>query len=134
MNSEQINEIAQALSKAQAAMPPAKMNATNPFLKNRYADLGSVIEAARKPLADNGLSIAQLVSGNLLDLGGQYLFQNHALVVLTRAASFSRAKPSSKFRTERQAPVLIGFGMTEKLIDGNSAVFREAWTVVFRFG
>jgi hypothetical protein len=57
--SEQINELALALSKAQGQMLPAKMDAENPFLHNKYADLGSVIQAARKPLSDNGLSFTQ---------------------------------------------------------------------------
>ncbi len=60
--SESISELAKALNKAQAALQPAKFNAVNPFLKNRYADLGAVIDAARKPLADNGLSVTQPVS------------------------------------------------------------------------
>ena len=58
--SESIKELAAALAKAQAKMPAAKFNATNPFLKNKYADLGAVIDAARQPLAENGLSVAQL--------------------------------------------------------------------------
>lgn len=58
-----INELAGALCKAQAEMKAAEMNSTNPFLHNRYADLGSVIEAARPVLAKNGLSFSQLVSG-----------------------------------------------------------------------
>ena len=57
--SEKIVALAQALSKAQAEMPAVKMNATNPFLKNKYADLGAVIEASRKPLAAHGLAIVQ---------------------------------------------------------------------------
>jgi hypothetical protein len=57
--SESINELAAALSKAQGQMSPAKMDATNPFLKNKYADLGSVIQAAKAPLASNGLSFTQ---------------------------------------------------------------------------
>jgi hypothetical protein len=57
--SEQINELALALAKAQGQMSPAKMEATNPFLHNKYADLGSVIQAARKPLSENGLSFSQ---------------------------------------------------------------------------
>lgn len=61
-HSESINELAAALAKAQGAMQPAKMDAVNPFLKNRYADLGAVIQASRKPLAENGLSISQLPS------------------------------------------------------------------------
>jgi len=58
--SESIKELAGALSKAQAEMPSAKFDASNPFLKNKYASLGAIIEAARKPLANNGLSISQL--------------------------------------------------------------------------
>ena len=57
--SEQINELATAMATAQAAMQPAKMNATNPFLKNRYADLGAVIDAVRDGLAGTGLSYVQ---------------------------------------------------------------------------
>jgi len=62
--SEQINELALALSKVQGAIRPAQMNAVNPFLKNRYADLGSIIETARALLASNGLSVSQMVGGD----------------------------------------------------------------------
>jgi len=54
-----IAKLADALSKAQAEMPVVKMNASNPFLKNKYADLGAVIETSRPILAKNGLSISQ---------------------------------------------------------------------------
>jgi hypothetical protein len=57
--SETINDLATALSVAQGQMTAAKMGAENPFLHNHYADLGSVIQAAKKPLADNGLSYSQ---------------------------------------------------------------------------
>lgn len=57
--SPSISKLADALSKAQAEMPAVKMNATNPFLKNKYADLGAVIEATRPILTKNGLSISQ---------------------------------------------------------------------------
>ena len=57
--SEQINEIAAALSKAQAAMPPAKKESTNPFFGSSYADLASVVDAVRKPLAENNLAVCQ---------------------------------------------------------------------------
>lgn len=68
--SENINELAAALAKAQAVMKPAKMDSVNPFLKNKYADLGAVIEASRKPLADNGLAVSQMVStdGDIITL------------------------------------------------------------------
>jgi hypothetical protein len=58
-HSESIKELAGALAKAQGAMGAAKMDSINPFLKNKYADLGSVIQAAKKPLSDNGLSYTQ---------------------------------------------------------------------------
>jgi hypothetical protein len=64
MKSEQINELAAALSIAQSKMPAAKMNSTNPFLHNKYADLGAVIEAAKDQMAVNGLCVSQLVGGD----------------------------------------------------------------------
>ena len=57
--SDSIATLAQALSKAQAAMPVVKMNAQNPFLKNKYADLGAVIETSRPVLGKFGLSVSQ---------------------------------------------------------------------------
>ena len=62
--SETIKELALALSKAQAEMPPAELNAVNPFLKNKYADLGSLIKAAKPVIAKHGLSISQLPTSN----------------------------------------------------------------------
>ena len=58
--SENINELAAALAKAQGAMSHAVKDSLNPGYKSRYADLASVWEACRKPLADNGLSVTQL--------------------------------------------------------------------------
>lgn len=82
--SDSIAQLADALSKAQAEMKAAEMNSVNPFLKNKYADLGSVIEAARQPLAQHGLSFTQLVGGDggtvtldtiLLHSSGEYIGQ-----------------------------------------------------------
>ena len=57
--SDQINELAAALAKAQGEIKGAETNADNPHYKSRYADLSSVWEAARAPLSKNGLSIVQ---------------------------------------------------------------------------
>lgn len=57
--SEQINELAGALAKAQGQMGGAVKDSANPFFKSKYADLSSVWDACRKPLADNGLSVIQ---------------------------------------------------------------------------
>lgn len=60
--SSQIDKLAAALSKAQATMGHAQKNSDNPFFKSKYADFSSIIDVAKKPLADNGLSFVQLPS------------------------------------------------------------------------
>jgi len=57
--SDEINELATALAKAQGEIEGATKDTENPFLKSKYADLGSVWAVARKPLSDNGLSVVQ---------------------------------------------------------------------------
>lgn len=57
--SDNINELASALAKAQGAMRFAIKDANNPFFKSKYADLSSVVEAIRDALASNGLSYMQ---------------------------------------------------------------------------
>lgn len=60
-HSDSIANLATALSQAQAEMPSVPFDATNKFLKNRYASLGSMIETARPVLAAHGLSVSQIV-------------------------------------------------------------------------
>ena len=62
--SETITHLAAALAKAQAEMPVAVFDATNPFLKSKYASLGAVIHASRPILAKHKLSLVQFpISG-----------------------------------------------------------------------
>ena len=56
-----IGELAKALAKAQGELVPAAKNATNPFLKNKYADLASCIAACREVLPKHGLAYAQCI-------------------------------------------------------------------------
>lgn len=60
-HSEQINELMTALAKAQGSMRHAVKDSTNPHFKSKYADLASVWEACREPLATNGLAVIQTV-------------------------------------------------------------------------
>ena len=53
------DQIGSALAKAQAMVRKARKNANNPHLRNDYADLGSVIDATRGALAENGLALVQ---------------------------------------------------------------------------
>lgn len=59
IKSDSIKELAIALNKAQSEMSGAKKGAANPFFKSKYADLEEVINCAKTPLSDNGLSISQ---------------------------------------------------------------------------
>ena len=59
IKSESITHLATALAKAQAEMPVAIFDAANPFLKSKYATLGSVIQASRPLLAKHKLSLVQ---------------------------------------------------------------------------
>lgn len=62
--SEQINELMAALSKAQGEILGAKADQKNTYFNSKYADLASVINAIREPLAKYGLAHSQLVSGS----------------------------------------------------------------------
>lgn len=62
--SEQINELAGALAKAQGQFSPAAKDAENAAFKqgnktSKYADIAAVWEAIRKPLSENGLAVMQ---------------------------------------------------------------------------
>ena len=86
--SDTIGALAAALCKAQSEIKAAEMNSSNPFLKSKYADLGSVIEAARPALGKNGLAFTQLVGGDvnnitldtlLMHSSGEYIGQTVSL-------------------------------------------------------
>jgi hypothetical protein len=83
MKSEQLDLLAMALATAQSEMPAIPMRSVNPFLKNHYADLATMIEVASPVLAKYGLSISQQpvsfegqlvgVTTTLLHTSGQWI-------------------------------------------------------------
>lgn len=88
--SDSIANLAEALSKAQAEFTHAPLNSVNPFLKNKYADLGSVIQSVRPAMTKNGLSITQSVSADngivtvetmLLHSSGEWISQDIGIPV-----------------------------------------------------
>jgi|APLak6261659701_1056019.scaffolds.fasta_scaffold01348_8 hypothetical protein len=89
LKSESIKELALALSKAQGQFDHAKKDVKNEFFKSKYADLASVIDAAKKPLSDNGLSVSQICetteSGDirletiLMHSSGEYISGNYPI-------------------------------------------------------
>jgi hypothetical protein len=58
--SETIGALSLALSKAQGMITGALKDSANPFFKSKYADLESVWDACREPLAKNELAVIQL--------------------------------------------------------------------------
>lgn len=80
--SEQINELAAALAKAQAEMKNAKLNKVNPHFKSRYADLAEIRDTVTPALAKHGLAIINAVDpvdggihvvGRLVHTSGQWV-------------------------------------------------------------
>lgn len=78
--SESINEIAAALSQFQGAVAQPTFNKSVNYgqTRFRYADLAECQRVTRKPLADAGLSVSQLIVGNklitmVMHKSGQYL-------------------------------------------------------------
>jgi len=59
LSSPEIAELAKAMVRVQQAMNPACKDAENPFVKNRYASLNSVIEACRDALTAQSIWVAQ---------------------------------------------------------------------------
>lgn len=72
--SEQINELATALAKAQGEITGALKESKNPFFKSSYADLASCWDACRGPLSKNGLAVIQVPQINA----------THGFLLLTR--------------------------------------------------
>lgn len=76
--SEQIDQIATALAKAQAAMKNAPLNKVNPHFKSKFADLASVRDTVIPALTTNGISVVQTlepgrVQTRLLHASGQWI-------------------------------------------------------------
>ncbi len=89
--SEQINELAEALSLAQAKIQNAHKTATNPHYRSKYAPLEEVL-AASKPMAEHGLSFTHMpcvsekqghaaITYALMHKSGQYM-QGYAEIPL----------------------------------------------------
>jgi hypothetical protein len=80
--SENLSELAKALVAVQKVLKPAPKDSQNPHFKSKYADLESVMETVREPLASAGLAIVQtmephtegvIIVTTLLHDSGQWL-------------------------------------------------------------
>lgn len=91
MKTDQLNELASALVKAQSEFSTVPKDAENPFFKSKYADLAAVVKTAGPVLAKHGLAISQYLSrdeeGNstlityLMHESGQYIAHEMSLML-----------------------------------------------------
>ena len=79
VQSEQIGDLAKALSKFQSEMGVVQFDAVNPFFKSKFASLGQIVLSSKELLGKNGLAVSQLANGEssvttlLIHESGQYL-------------------------------------------------------------
>lgn len=125
--SESINEIAAALSKAQGQMKPAIKDATNPHFKSKYADLAANVEAARGPLASNGIAVVQepttvangiAVATLLLHSSGQWIQFDPLTVPMAKADAHGAGSATTYARRYALGAAL---GLVAEDDDGNAA-------------
>jgi hypothetical protein len=82
--SQSVENLAKSLTAFQSEIKSVLKTADNPFFHSKYADLASIIEAVRKPLAKNGLSFSQFPDGDslttiLLHTSGEWIEASYAL-------------------------------------------------------
>lgn len=132
--SENINELATALAKAQGEMKNAGKTSDNPFFKSKYADLAEILNAVREPLSKYGLSISQLYDGMgvpdktitvttlLMHSSGQYI-SNSANYPVAKADIQGVGSAITYARRYSLAAIL---GLSQEDDDGNAACRPEA--------
>lgn len=131
--SDSIGKLALALSKAQAEMKAAIKDAENPFFKSKYANLESVWEAVRRPLADNELSVSQLteyvsdakcfcIITMIMHSSGEYVSGEYPLIAKDNSAQAMGSATSYGRRYALEAALGVSRGDD----DGEHAQLREA--------
>jgi len=125
-HSEQINELAASLAKAQGQIEGAKKDSANPFFKSKYADLASVWEACRVQLSTNGLSVTQCpeesengiaIETMLLHSSGQWIKSRYTMPV----SKLDAQAVGSAITYARRYALSAIIGIAPEDDDGNSA-------------
>jgi hypothetical protein len=99
--SEALDQLATALAKAQSEMKNAKLNATNPHFKNKYANLAEIRDAVTPALTKYGIAVVQ---GTDTD--------SNNIVVFTRLIHASGQWIESRFPIPYDKPQTMGSGIT----------------------
>lgn len=129
--SEQINELAAALAKAQGAIENAVKDKANPFFKSTYADLAGVWDACRAALSNNGLSVIQspeesekgiAITTMLLHSSGQWICGTYNMPV----SKLDAQAVGSAITYARRYALSAMIGIAAEDDDGNSASNKKA--------
>lgn len=128
--SEQINEIAAALAKAQGTLENVAKDRENPHFRSRYATLAGVLDEVRPKLAAQGISIFQAaingesdnigVATRLLHSSGQWIES----AVFVRPTKFDAQGVGSVLTYLRRYSLMAVAGVGPEDDDGNAAVGR----------
>jgi hypothetical protein len=128
--SENLNELATALAKAQGEITGALKDSANPFFKSKFADLASCWDACRSALSKNGLAVTQFPQSdptgtylvtNLLHSSGQWMRSD---MVLQPKDETSQAMGSALTYARRYALCAV-VGVAQVDDDGNAASGRS---------
>lgn len=127
--SNEIDKLAAALNAAQAEIKAARMDAVNPFLKNKYATLNSVMDAIKPAMAAHGLSMVQLPTSKDGEIGlqtviihssGQYISDAFYMPVGTEKGKSPAQVMGSILSYMRRYAASAAFGVVaDEDTDGN---------------
>lgn len=134
IKSDSITTIAGALAQLQGELKPVKMNQTNKFLGNSYADLGAIIENVRPLIAKYGLAIVQNVTGQgdqigvetlLVHKSGEYIGGQFSLLTTSEKGKSAAQVAGSLITYARRYALAAILGLyTDEDADGNDPTKR----------
>jgi hypothetical protein len=104
--SDSITHLATALAKAQAEMPVAAFDATNPFLKSKYATLGAVIQASRPILAKHKLSLVQFPISDANGIGVESVLSHESGEFVSEKILISLTEEKGKSKVQSAGSTL----------------------------
>lgn len=123
--SETISELVKARIASAADIKNASKNATNPHLKNQYADLESVLEAIA-PITKHGLTLFQLAEGTTESVSVTSILAHTSGEWISSTLSIRPDKPTaqgmgSAITYARRYTAAALLGITQADDDGNAA-------------
>ena len=128
MKSDNINELATALCKMQGTLEDTAKS--SPAYNYKYSDLSSILTYIRPIMAENGLSVTQLVNGDnvgqigvetiLMHVSGQWVSTNAAMSVQGQNLAQEAGKICTYLRRYSLAAII---GLTQK--DEDAVLSKE---------